>query len=442
MSATSAPICSSEVNRPKSVYRRAVVRVVVAGADVHVVAHAVALAAHDEDALGVRLQRRDGRRRRARPPPPARCAQWMFARSSKRALSSTRQTACLPRSAARISAGTSGESSLVRYTVCLIASTSGSATACSTKRSTEVDERVVGVVDEDVALAHRARSTSTRLVVLALQARLGHRRPRRVAQLGEARQLDDLPQVAEVEQAVDVVDLALLDLERLDRAARAAPALMPAPTSTRTTSPKRRRRSSSSTACSRSSASSETVKSASRVTRKTPWSTISMPGNSASRLRGDHVLERHERSCPSPTGTKRGSISFGTFTRANVVTCVCGSRTSTAERQREVGDVGERAARGRPPAASAPGRSGAGSARRARSRSSSLDARRAATIADAVLGQRRAQLALEAARLARGRARRSRSRIASIVSRRRAAVGAAGRRSRRRPGRAGRRRGP
>ena len=62
----------------------------------------------------------------------------MFARSSKRALTSTRQTACLPRSAARISAGTSGESSLVRYTVCLIASTSGSLTACSTKRSTEV----------------------------------------------------------------------------------------------------------------------------------------------------------------------------------------------------------------------------------------------------------------------------------------------------------------
>jgi hypothetical protein len=44
----------------------------------------------------------------------------------------------LPRSEALISAGTSGESSLVRYTVILIASTSGSATACSTKRSTEV----------------------------------------------------------------------------------------------------------------------------------------------------------------------------------------------------------------------------------------------------------------------------------------------------------------
>ena len=62
----------------------------------------------------------------------------MFARSSKRAFSSTRQTACLPRSVARMSAGISGVSSDVRYTVILIASTSGSATACSTKRSTEV----------------------------------------------------------------------------------------------------------------------------------------------------------------------------------------------------------------------------------------------------------------------------------------------------------------
>ena len=64
----------------------------------------------------------------------------MFACSSKRAFSSTMQTACLPRSEARISDGTRGESSLVRYTVCLIASTSGSATAWATKRSTELEK--------------------------------------------------------------------------------------------------------------------------------------------------------------------------------------------------------------------------------------------------------------------------------------------------------------
>jgi hypothetical protein len=60
----------------------------------------------------------------------------MLRRSSKRAFSSSMQTACLPRSAARMSAGISDDSSSVRYTVSLIASTSGSSTACSTKRIT------------------------------------------------------------------------------------------------------------------------------------------------------------------------------------------------------------------------------------------------------------------------------------------------------------------
>jgi hypothetical protein len=60
----------------------------------------------------------------------------MLRRSSKRAFSSTMQTACLPASAASISLGTSAESSEVRYTVILSARTLGSATACSMNRST------------------------------------------------------------------------------------------------------------------------------------------------------------------------------------------------------------------------------------------------------------------------------------------------------------------
>ena len=87
-------------------------------------------------------------------------------------------------------------------------------------------------------------------------------------------------------------------------------------TSSRTTSPKRRRRSSSSTARSRSSASSETVKSASRVTRKKSWRRISMPGKSWSRWRA--IAVSSGTKTPSPMGRKRGSTSFGTFTRANV----------------------------------------------------------------------------------------------------------------------------
>ena len=104
---------------------------------------------------------------------------------------------------------------------------------------------------------------------------------------------------------------------------------MPLSISSRTTSPKRRRRSSSWTACSRSSASSETVKSASRVTRKKPWSTTSVPGKSASRLAA--ITCSSGTKVPSaPTATKRPSSSFGTFTRATISTSDSGSRSSTA----------------------------------------------------------------------------------------------------------------
>ena len=68
-----------------------------------------------------------------------------------------------------------------------------------------------------------------------------------------------------------------------------------------------------------------------------------MPGKSASRCwairssSGTNVR-------PSPTGTKRGSISFGTFTRANVSLVGLRVAHQHGERQRQVGDVGERAA--------------------------------------------------------------------------------------------------
>ena len=68
----------------------------------------------------------------------------MLRRSSKRAFSSTRQTLCFPSSAASISAGTTGESSLVRYTVVRIPITSGSFTALRTKASTLVVKESYG----------------------------------------------------------------------------------------------------------------------------------------------------------------------------------------------------------------------------------------------------------------------------------------------------------
>src|SRR6516165_650958 len=56
--------------------------------------------------------------------------QRIFASSSKRALSSIRAVTDLPASAASTSARTMGDSADVRYSVCLMATTSGSRAAC------------------------------------------------------------------------------------------------------------------------------------------------------------------------------------------------------------------------------------------------------------------------------------------------------------------------
>src|ERR1035438_8050852 len=63
-------------------------------------------------------------------------AQWMLFSSSKRALSSMSVATCLPFSAASMSAPTTGELPLVRYRVCLIASTWGSLAAWLTNCTT------------------------------------------------------------------------------------------------------------------------------------------------------------------------------------------------------------------------------------------------------------------------------------------------------------------
>jgi hypothetical protein len=82
-------------------------------------------------------------------------------------------------------------------------------------------------------------------------------------------------------------------------------------------------------ASSRSSASStSTSRSASRVTRKTWWARISMPGKSAERCAAITCSKGTNRR-PSGMATKRGS-SGGTLTRAKRRTFVTRSRTTTA----------------------------------------------------------------------------------------------------------------
>ena len=61
----------------------------------------------------------------------------MLARSSNRACSSTTAVTCLPACDALIRAATIGLSVPVRYRVCLMARTSGSDAARSTKATTE-----------------------------------------------------------------------------------------------------------------------------------------------------------------------------------------------------------------------------------------------------------------------------------------------------------------
>ena len=137
----------------------------------------------------------------------------MFARSSKRALSSTRQTACLPRSTRADQRG--HERRVVARAVhgLLDGEDLGIGHGLLDEPLDRARERVVRVVDQDVALAHGGHHVR-RLVLVGLEPRLGDRRPRLVAQVGEAVHARDAEQVLEVEQAVDLEQLALVDVQR------------------------------------------------------------------------------------------------------------------------------------------------------------------------------------------------------------------------------------
>ena len=148
---------SSAENSPRSVYRAAVVAVVVPGSDVHVAAHAVVLAPNHESDLGVRLESRQAVGhmhaevfQRARPRDVV-----ALRRSVPAAQRGLRPAfrAAPPRSGRR----TIAVSPDVRYSVSLIAITVGRLRCLSRKRSTERLERLVGVMHEDVALRMRSK---------------------------------------------------------------------------------------------------------------------------------------------------------------------------------------------------------------------------------------------------------------------------------------------
>ena len=264
---------------------------------------------------GSRSRRRRGRRR-ARARATTRCS------DARRSAPSTRRgrPICLPSSDASISAGTSGESSLVRYTVALSPTTLGSWALVAHERLEARRERRVRMVNEYVAAPDLVEDRPVRRD----EPRMRDADPRLVLELGPG-------QVGELRRRRrDRAVPAPRTSRARRRRGRAGGAISmrddaePA-TSSRTTSPKRRRCSSSSTASSRSSASSDTSKSALRVTRKVVHSTISIFGKSSGR-KWRITLSSGRWTPRLPTGRKRGRSS-GTFTRAKRSSPVFGSRT-------------------------------------------------------------------------------------------------------------------
>jgi hypothetical protein len=189
-------------------------------------------------------------------------------------------------------------------------------------------ERVVRVVDEDVPAAHRPEHVAL-AVLPGCRRGCVTGRPRRVAQLVEARELDDGPQVLQVEHPLDLVDLPRLDPERggqrLAQAGRHARVELHADH------------------LAEAPAAQLGLHGAQEVVGlvgdlevrvagdpEDPVSRISMPGKSVSRW-ASMSSSRGTKTWPSPvTGTSRGRISFGTLTRANMLWPFTGSRTRTA----------------------------------------------------------------------------------------------------------------
>ena len=245
-------------------------------------------------------------------------------RSSKRACSSTSATACLPRSVASISAGHQRRVVARAVHGLLDREHVRIGDGLLDEALDRGREGVVGVVDEHVAFAHRAQHVGAARPRGGASRGWVTARQRLVAQLRVPRQSSRSATARPCRAGRRPGYTSSSSTPSRPVSEVRSCSEQPAPTSTRTISPKRRRRSSSSTACSRSAASSETSRSASRVTRKTSQSAISMPGNSASRwlaitsssgtssagsLAGARAASR--TAAGSPSGPSRGRTRSG-----------------------------------------------------------------------------------------------------------------------------------
>ena len=78
------------------------------------------------------------------------------------------------------------------------------------------DERLVGVVDEHVALAHGGEDVDVLVVVLGLEAGWRDRRPRRRLEVGDV-EVGDRLEAAQVEHAPDLVEVGRIEAEALEQ---------------------------------------------------------------------------------------------------------------------------------------------------------------------------------------------------------------------------------
>ena len=193
-------------------------RVVVARADVHVVAHAVALAAHHQHALGVRLERGlpvddvHARLLERLGPMDVHALIEAGLELDQRdrllaALGRVDQRRHERRVVARAVDGQLDRED-VRVGDRLL-----------DEALDRGGERNVGVVHEQVAFAHRAEHIGT-LVLVAQQTRVRDADERLLAQLAVPGQLDQLPERSHVEQPVDGVDLLWLHSQQADELAQ------------------------------------------------------------------------------------------------------------------------------------------------------------------------------------------------------------------------------
>ena len=177
-----------------------------------------------------------------------------------------------------------------------MASTCGSAAACSMNRWTLVENGVVRVVDQDVALAEGGED-APRCLAFAERG-MGGRNERSVLQLRLV-QTVDLEQCRQVEQTGHLDHVGRIDVEFTQQQLEHVLAHVVGHFG-RTGEPNRLRANSRSSACSRSSSrSSSTSKSALRVIRNAWQSAISMPGTDA-RVGRDQSFGRQEDSGLGP----------------------------------------------------------------------------------------------------------------------------------------------